>query len=343
MRTIRKMMSVLMTMAIVMSLGLSTLAVHAEEYTYKITLSAGTQGTFEDGSKTMVVGEYPYGENAPVDPQLVVLPEDTKYYVKGIRLAGHDELVYDTTVTEDAAYVVVYGIKADLIAYTVNYIVSETEETLLESRTYYANIGDQITVPYQYVEGYQPQAYNLRKVLTENAAENVFTFEYTPLVLDVTNTVTEVVENVVTLPGETIVQPGIGNDVAQLPGGEEIEDNDIPAGPGEEENVEDENGGNEENGGGENVEDENDGNENEEIDENDTPLNPGGEDIGGEEETVPSEPEEIIDLDEQDVPTSDGNAVGTSSTVPVVAATVGVFLAALIAVLVVIMKKRAAK
>ena len=128
------------------------------------------------------------------------------------------------------------------------------------------------------------------------------------------------------MPGGTIVQPGGGNDVANLPGGEEINDNPVPAGPGGEENV-----------------DENGGNENEEIDENDTPLSPGGEDAAGEEETTPSEPAEIIDLDEQDVPTSDGNTVGSSSAIPVVAATVGVSLAALIAVFVVIMKKRAAK
>ncbi len=327
MKTIRKMMSVLMIAAVVISLGLSTLTVHAEEYTYKITLSAGTQGSFEDGSKVMLIGEYPYDANVSIDPQqLVVLPEGSKYYVKGIRLAGHDELAYDTTVKEDAAYVVVYGIKGEQVSYTINYVVRGTEQTLLDSRTYYANIGDQITVPYQYVEGYQPQAYNLRKVLTANEAENIFTFEYTPLVLDVTNTITEVVENVVTVPGGTIVQPGGGNDVANLPGGEEINDNPVPAGPGGEENV-----------------DENGGNENEEIDENDTPLSPGGEDAAGEEETTPSEPAEIIDLDEQDVPTNDGNTVGSSSAIPVVAATVGVSLAALIAVFVVIMKKRAAK
>ena len=57
MKTIRKMMSVLMIAAVVISLGLSTLTVHAEEYTYKITLSAGTQGSFEDGSKVMLIGE----------------------------------------------------------------------------------------------------------------------------------------------------------------------------------------------------------------------------------------------------------------------------------------------
>ena len=36
-------------------------------------------------------------------------------------------------------------------------------------------------VAYHYIEGYQPQAYNLTKTLSKNEAENVFTFVYEPV------------------------------------------------------------------------------------------------------------------------------------------------------------------
>ena len=57
-------------------------------------------------------------------------------------------------------------------------------------------------VAYRYVEGYQPYAYNLGKTLTENEAENVFNFVYTPLP-EVVNTTTQTVTNTT-----TVVVPG---------------------------------------------------------------------------------------------------------------------------------------
>ena len=47
---------------------------------------------------------------------------DEKYYVKGIRLAGRDNNTVSATtfrVTGDADYVVAYGIKGNLVSYTV--------------------------------------------------------------------------------------------------------------------------------------------------------------------------------------------------------------------------------
>jgi len=46
-------------------------------------------------------------------------------------------------------------------------------------------------VAYHYIEGYQPQAYNLTKTLSKNEAENVFTFVYEPVPEDTVTTETE--------------------------------------------------------------------------------------------------------------------------------------------------------
>lgn len=48
-------------------------------------------------------------------------------------------------------------------------------------------------VAYHYIEGYQPQAYNLIKTLSKNEAENVFTFVYEPVPEDTVTTETEVI------------------------------------------------------------------------------------------------------------------------------------------------------
>ena len=48
-------------------------------------------------------------------------------------------------------------------------------------------------VAYHYIEGYQPQPYNLTKTLSMNEAENVFTFVYEPVPEDTVTTETEVI------------------------------------------------------------------------------------------------------------------------------------------------------
>ena len=97
-------------------------------------------------------------------------------------------------MTEDQDYVVAYGIKGATVAYTVNYL-DEDGNALAPSETYYGNVGDKPVVAYLYIEGYQPQAYNLGKTLVEDATQNVFSFIYAPITVDrvvnrVVNTVT---------------------------------------------------------------------------------------------------------------------------------------------------------
>lgn len=193
----------------------SLLSVFADdEYTYTVTFYAGNQGTFADGAGKIVMSNLKYGAFVSFDVQkdgVVTLNNSDKYYVKGLRKSGRDnsetdELEasrYSVTVKGDADYVVAYGIKGNQVAYTVNYQDADGKE-LLARNTYYGNVGDKPVVAYQYVEGYTPQALALTKTLSENSAENVFTFRYTPIGT-----------TVVTIPGETTtvttVVPGTTN------------------------------------------------------------------------------------------------------------------------------------
>lgn len=185
----------------------------AEEYTYTVTFYAGNRGTFtgidglsvvgtgdakisNQGDKVVVSG-LKTGDIVSFDLQqgAVSLGDEIKYYVKGVRLSGRDNDTVDRSafyVDSDEDYVVAYGIKGNMVGYTVRYEDEEGRE-LAPSRTCYGNIGDKPVVAYLYVENYTPQALALTKTLSANEAENVFTFVYR-------SGETEVV----TIPGETV-------------------------------------------------------------------------------------------------------------------------------------------
>lgn len=156
-------------------------------YTFTVTLSAGNQGTF--GATDMVEQRDIVSGTRSVNfsgHQAQLQIKDDKYYAKGIRLSGRDnsDTSYSPTwttgtITEDADYVVAYGMKGDMVAYTVQYL-DENGNELAPSNTFYGSIGDKPVVAFQYIEGYLPQAYNLTKTLSANEADNVFPFVYTP-------------------------------------------------------------------------------------------------------------------------------------------------------------------
>ena len=92
-------------------------------------------------------------------------------------------------------------------------------------------------VAYHYIEGYQPQAYNLTKTLSKNEAENVFTFVYEPVPEDTVTTETEVI----TRPDGTTGTAGgnAGQNAGTTTGGntangdtqgttEDLDDEDVP-------------------------------------------------------------------------------------------------------------------
>ena len=156
-------------------------------YTFSVTLSSGNQGSFSGTDRVEMTGV----EAGTVSVNFSAYRDqlqisDEKYYAKGIRLSGRDnsDASYSpdwTTgeVTEDMDYVVAYGMKGDMVAYTVQYLDEDGNE-LAPSSTYYGSVGDKPVVAFQYIEGYLPQAYNLTKTLSANEADNVFPFVYTP-------------------------------------------------------------------------------------------------------------------------------------------------------------------
>lgn len=269
-----------------------------EYYSYTITLYAGNQGEFTEAGIAELNGNYdevkyssnegriviPYvrysyinrGEEKRVhlpDPQeLVRLPKDSKYYVKGIRLSGRDNNTAemqktDFVVESDLDFVIAYGVKGDMTAYHINYR-DEAGNTLYPSVTYYGNVGDKPVVAFRYIEGYEPQAYNLTRTLQKDESRNEFTFVYRRAAAGTTTTtVIDDGTTVTTVPGDTTTTQGGGTGGGTTGGG---------AGGGGAGAEADENAGTDENAGA----------GTEEIQDEQTPMAPG----------------EIMDLDEEKVP-----------------------------------------
>lgn len=198
----RHLLGLFSTLAALALLAALAPAALAEEYTYSVTLSAGRQGTVTGGGVTVEGSNYTQTSDgttiklsglhkgARVTFQAgdaARLNDDTKYYISGIRLSGRDNNTRAADpsfiVDGDADYVVAYGIRGDMVEYTVQY-QDEDGSALADSRTYYGNVGDEAVVAYLYVEGYRPLNFNLSKVLSANSADNVFTFVYTQILED---------------------------------------------------------------------------------------------------------------------------------------------------------------
>lgn len=197
-------------------MGQTGFAAEKEQYSYTVTLSAGNQGSFTGTDAVQVKSEQAkvalnggkititdlkQGDQVALNvlkDGAVSMDQDSRYYVRGVRLSGRDNNdAKDTataafTVDSDADYVVAYGIKGEMVTYTINY-QDQNGNAIADSVTYYGNVGDRPMVAYHYIEGYQPQAYNLTKTLSKNEAENVFTFVYEPVPEDTVTTETEVI------------------------------------------------------------------------------------------------------------------------------------------------------
>ena len=196
-----------------MTLGASTMSVMADDttpYTYKVTLSAGNKGTI-NGQNKIEQTNIASGSTVTFNLNDIQVTDD-KYYVKGIRLSGRDNnetlAAPSFTVDKDADYVVAYGIKGNMVAYTVNY-QDASGNALAESQTFYGNIGDKPVVAYRYVENYIPDALALTKTLSDNESENVFTFTYKPGATDRVVTTTTTITT--TVPGTATPGTGTGN------------------------------------------------------------------------------------------------------------------------------------
>lgn len=183
MRVRKKLFRILLLCVLSLAMSVPALAAEGEAYTYTVRIYSGQQGVI-DGGEVKVYEGLSYGERVIFNMSEVALVDGSKYYVKGLRESGRDNnTVMENAsfmVTGDRDYVVAYGLLNDAVAYTIRYEDAEGN-TLAPSETYYGNVGDKPVIAYLYIEGYQPQAYNLTKTLDANAAENVFTFIYSPL------------------------------------------------------------------------------------------------------------------------------------------------------------------
>lgn len=169
-------------------------------YSYTVTLFAGNQGVFTgtdgieingsgkiqpagDGTIIRITG-LEYGDRITVRAQsgMVQLNDDSRCYVRGIRQSGRDNNTVGTpsfVVEGDQEYVIAYGIRGNMVEYRVAYEDADGN-ALLPEESFYGVVGDRPVVAFRYVDGYQPQAYNLTGTLSANEAENRFTFVYTP-------------------------------------------------------------------------------------------------------------------------------------------------------------------
>ena len=276
--------------------GLSVSSVFAGEYTYTVTFDGGNQGVLsgtaglgvsgsgyqvemQDGK--IIVSGLKAKDVVSFDAQAgaVSMESDSKYYVKGVRRSGRDNeeaAASSFRVTGDADYVVAYGIKGDMVGYTVNYQDEEGKE-LAPSRTYYGNVGDKPVVAHLYVEGYTPEALALTKTLSENESENVFTFVYR-----------EGETQFITTPGETITTTVTETEEAPAAGTTGDTDENDTADPGGDTAAGDEK--TDTAGPGQNAEG-----------ETDAAGTEGGEATEIEPDEVPQS-QDVVDLDEEDTP-----------------------------------------
>lgn len=171
-----------------------TVSAAEEEYTYTVRLYAGnigkltqsgievdsTSAKITSGKDYVTVTGLKYGDTVYINPQNTASVTDERYYVKGVRRSGRDNSEAELPtfqVASDRDYVVAYGIKGDMAAYTVKY-QDTAGNTLKASDTYYGNIGERQYVSARYIDGYRPQTLNMVKTLSSNETENVFTFLY---------------------------------------------------------------------------------------------------------------------------------------------------------------------
>lgn len=156
--------------------------------TYTVFIYSGKEGYFGEQGKTVkkITGNA-YDDEVTIrlsDLDLKV-KDPNQYYVRGLKVAGHDndELSsvqfnsYTFNIKEDMSFSVAYGMAGGMVKYTVKY-VDEDGKALHDSEEFYGMAGDKPVVAFRHVKGYLPDNYNLSKMLSENEADNVFTFTY---------------------------------------------------------------------------------------------------------------------------------------------------------------------
>lgn len=187
-------LGVVLTLLLALCMGLPAAAFAApDDTTYTIRLYGGNRGTVNGQDMVEWTGLH-YGDTVDLG-QANITVTDGKYYAKGARPAGLDnvkDVVYvadvdangklsgTVTVTEDADYVIAYGVLADRVEYTVRYVDAAGNE-LAASQKFMGDIGDTPATAAPYFENYVPNAYTATLALTGDPGQNVITFTYARL------------------------------------------------------------------------------------------------------------------------------------------------------------------
>lgn len=189
-------LGVVLTLLLALCMGLPAAAFAApadSDTTYTIRLYGGNRGTVNGQDMVEWTGVH-YGDTVDLG-QASIAVTDGKYYAKGARPAGLDnvkDVVYvadvdangklsgTVTVTEDADYVIAYGVLADRVEYTVRYVDTAGNE-LAASQKFMGDIGDTPATAAPYFENYVPNAYTATLALTGDPDQNVITFTYARL------------------------------------------------------------------------------------------------------------------------------------------------------------------
>ena len=221
MKNIKRIGCSFLILALMLSFIITNPIIAKADYTYRINIVLG--GTGEEnasfindwgaglsvasekavvkisGDKTVITIEgLDYNDEIIINPKSIVAINKTedsysKYYVKGIRRSGADAAPTKSAfvVTQDDSYVIAYGVGAT-VPYTVSY-KDVGGNKLLETETFYAAEGEEIYIPYRYVDGYTPNTYNLHcsSVKANQAFEFIYTKGTAGGVINETRTETE--------------------------------------------------------------------------------------------------------------------------------------------------------
>ena len=187
-KAMKKIISLLIALLCLVSV---TAVSFAEPTTYTIRLYTGDPqtGTFLNGGNVVEQTGIPYRN--PVTFNISGLSVNPKYYAKGIRPAGRDNLEYvgadtagnvSTVAERDMDYVVAYGIVGSQVSYTI-VILNIRNNNELTRVTYYGDIGDTPVITLPYVDGFTPPGAQARipSPLTADSSANVYYVRYTPI------------------------------------------------------------------------------------------------------------------------------------------------------------------
>ena len=167
MKTLKKLLPLLLLMALALNLfaGIGAFANNA----YTVRVYPGVNATLTGGSPYSEL--QPYGGSFSFDASIVNLTAEgaKKYYIMGLREGGKDNSDYlypmnsDTKkvdvpieIKKDMDFVVAYGIEGTQVSLTVSCVNGNTGETI-KTETYYGNYGERVLIKAPYVDNMSPE------------------------------------------------------------------------------------------------------------------------------------------------------------------------------------------